>query len=50
MNDEDLPSGKRLFELARYAIEIERFATRKSPSYEFFVVGLCEEADEAMLT
>ena len=44
-----LPSGKRIFELARQAIEIEKSHSAGSClSYELFIADLCEQTDDAM--
>jgi len=43
---DDLPSGKRIFELTKRAIHIEKVAREFSP--ELFVATLCEEADFEM--
>lgn len=43
---DDLPSGKRMFELAQKAIDIEKSAEAGcSLCYELFVTDLCNEAD-----
>jgi hypothetical protein len=48
---DDLPSGRRMFELAREAIEIEKSANKAcSPSYELFEFMVNKEADRAMRT
>ena len=45
----DLPSGKRIFDLARTALEIERRAhSACSLSYELYVSMLCQEADAVL--
>src|ERR1700738_2039895 len=47
---DDLPSGKRIWELTERAIQIEKFAQDGcSLCYELFVADLCEQADGAML-
>jgi hypothetical protein len=46
---DDLPSGKRMWELTEEAIQIEKWAQQGcSLSYELFVAELCEESDQAM--